>query len=747
MHISLNWLKDYTKIEMDPERVGEILTDIGLEVEGMEVVESVKGGLAGVVVGHVTSCGKHPNADKLSLTTVDVGSGQDLQIVCGAPNVAQGQKVLVATVGTTLYDAEDKPWTIKKGKIRGEVSEGMICAEDELGLGASHDGIMVLPEEVATGTLASDYFEVETDYVFEIGLTPNRSDATNHLGTAKDLAAALKINYGHNGEVRVAAVDDFKVESRDLPVEVVVENTEACPRYVGVTIKDIEIRESPEWLKRRLKAVGVRPINNIVDITNFVLHETGQPLHAFNLKAIKDRKIIVKTLAEGSTFVSLDEVERKLTSQDLMICDGQSNGMCIAGVFGGIKSGVKDDTTEIFLESAHFNAKWIRRSSMHHNLRTDAAKVFEKGSDPNVSLYALKRACLLIGELAGGKVASEVVDIYPVPVEPKQIEVRYQRVNTLIGVDITPIEIRGILEAMEMEIASESDASFVVNVPTNKSDVTREVDVIEEILRIYGFNKVPISDKLSTTITVSPVPDPGEIRNLVSNFLSGNGFFEMMAVSLTESRYYQPEGLRPMAENELVFINNTSNIHLDVMRPDMVFSGLEAILRNQNRQHPDLKLYEFGKSYRQETEGEIREDAHLTLFLSGARYRESWLNKGKLQADFYSIKAFVQNVLKLLGVSNYQTTDLDPGLFAYGLQYHRGPQHLVEFGKLSTRLTKSMDIREEVFFADFTWDNVFKALKKQKIIIEELNKFPSIRRDLALVVENSVKFQGYCSNC
>ena len=741
MHISLNWLKDYTKIELDAERVGEILTDIGLEVEGMETVQSIKGGLEGVVVGHVTSRHKHPNADKLSVTTVDVGLEQDLRIVCGAPNVAQGQKVLVATIGTTLYDEEEKPWTIKKGKIRGEVSEGMICAEDELGLGNSHEGIMVLPDEVEVGTSASEYFDVETDYVYEIGLTPNRSDATNHLGTARDLAAALKINYGHDGVVNLPAVDGFEVISRDLPVEVVVENTEACPRYVGVTIKDIEIKESPEWLKRRLRAVGVRPINNIVDITNFVLHETGQPLHAFDLKEIKDKKIVVTTLPEGSTFTTLDEVERKLTAEDLMICDGHLNGMCIAGVFGGVKSGVKDDTSEIFLESAHFNAKWIRRSSMHHNLRTDAAKVFEKGSDPNVALYALKRACLLIAELAGGKVSSEVVDIYPEPVEPLQIEVRYQRVNTLIGVSISAIEIRRILEAMNMEMVRESESSFVVSVPTNKSDVTREVDVIEEILRIYGFNKVPVSDKLSTSITVSPDPDPGEIRNLVSNFLSGNGFFEMMAVSLTESRYYKPEGLRPIAEDELVFINNTSNIHLDVMRPDMVFSGLEAIIRNQNRQNPDLKIYEFGKSYRQEKSGKINEDSHLTLFLSGARSRENWLQRGNHKADFYSIKAFVRRVLDLLGVYNYQTSDLEQGLFSYGLQFHRGPQHLVEFGKLSSRLTKGMDIREDVFFADFNWDNVFKALKNYKIIVEELNKFPSIRRDLALVVENSVKFQ------
>ncbi len=739
MQISLNWLKDYINIDLDPEKVGEILTDIGLEVEGMEEIDSVKGGLEGVVVGHVTSCGKHPNADKLSLTKVDVGAETELQIVCGAPNVAAGQKVMVATIGTTLYDKEGEPWKIKKGKIRGEVSEGMICAEDELGLGDDHDGIIVLPSEVKVGTLAKDYYEVEKDYVYEIGLTPNRSDATNHLGTAKDLAAALKINYNHDGRLNLASVDAFKTATNDLPVEVVVENTEACPRYVGVSIKDLKVKESPDWLKRRLQAVGVRPINNIVDITNFVLHETGQPLHAFDLAEIKDQKVIVKTLPAGAKFLSLDEVERTLSDEDLMICDGQSNGMCIAGVFGGIKSGVKDNTTAIFLESAHFNAKWVRRTSMRHNLRTDAAKVFEKGSDPNISLYALKRASLLIQELAEGVIASEVVDIYPQPIERRQIDVRYQRVNLLIGAVISKEEIREILEAMEMEILKETDTFFTVAVPTNKADVVREVDVIEEILRIYGFNKVPVSDKLNTAITISPQPDPAEIRNKTCDYLAANGFLEMMAVSLSESRYYQ-EGPAQMPDSSLVFINNTSNVHLDIMRPDMIFSGLEAIVRNQNRQQGNLKLYEFGKSYRQDEEGQIKEDSHLTLFMTGKRQKENWLNTQNNEASFYSLKAFVINILKYLGVGNYQVSDLENNLFAYGLKFHRGNQVLVEFGQLSTKLTRKMDVRGAVLFADFNWDHVFKALKKHKIVTEELNKFPSIRRDLALVVENSVKF-------
>lgn len=738
MKVSLNWLKDYVDINLSPDKVSEILTDIGLEVEGMEEVESIKGGLEGIVVGHVKECGKHPNADKLSLTKVDVGGEELLQVVCGAPNVAAGQKVLVATVGTTLYSPEGEAWKIKKGKIRGEVSEGMICAEDELGLGNDHSGIIVLPEDVAVGTLAKDYYNIESDYVYEIGLTPNRSDATNHLGVAKDLAAALKINYEHGGDLNIPKVDDFAVDCNDLPVEVVVEDTAACPRYVGVSITGVKVQESPEWLKTRLSAIGVRPISNIVDITNFVLHELGQPLHAFDLDKITDQKVIVKQLPEGTKFLSLDEVERSLNTEDLIICDGASKGMCIGGVFGGLNSGVTDGTTNIFLESAHFNAKSIRRTSMRHNLRTDAAKVFEKGSDPNISLYALKRAALLIKELGGGTIASEIVDVYPNKIVPVQVEVKYAHVNRLIGVEISKEDIQSILDALEMEVVAKTEETFTVAVPTNKSDVTREADVIEEILRIYGFNKVPISTQVKSAITISEKPNPGEVRNVAGDFLAAKGFHEMMAVSLSESRYYK-ELLPVFEEKDLVYVNNTSNVHLDIMRPDMLFSGLEAILHNQNRRQLSLKLFEFGRTYLKKEEG-YKEQNHLSLFLTGQRYEENWLNTDKSEVDYYTLKTYVRDLLARMGLENYQQTATQNEVFSFAMRYHRGQQVLVEFGKVNAGLLKKFGIKGNVFFADFNWDAVLKSLKKHKITFEELNKFPSIKRDLALDIENTVKF-------
>ena len=738
MNVSLNWLKDYIDIHLSPDKVSEILTDIGLEVEGMEEVESIKGGLEGVVVGYVKECGKHPNADKLSVTKVDVGQEEDLQIVCGAPNVAAGQKVLIATIGTTLYSPEGEAWKIKKGKIRGEVSQGMICAEDELGLGNSHEGIIVLPEEVETGTLAKDYYQIESDYVYEIGLTPNRSDATNHLGVAKDLAAALKINYDHAGAVKIPSVEDFKVDSTDMTVDVVVEDENACPRYAGVSIKGVRIGESPEWMQKHLTAIGVRPISNIVDITNFVLHELGQPLHAFDLDKIAGRKVIVKQLPEGTKFLSLDEVERSLHAEDLMICDGDSKGMCIGGVFGGLNSGVTDTTTNIFLEAAHFNAKSIRRTSMRHNLRTDAAKVFEKGSDPNIAVYALKRAAMLIKELGGGTIASEIVDLYPTKIEPKAVEVNYSHVNRLIGVDILKEDIKKILAALEMDIISETDETFTVAVPTNKSDVLREADVIEEILRIYGFNKVPIPTHVNTAVSISPKPDPNQVKNIAGDLLAANGFNEMMAVSLSESRYYK-EYLPIVEDSELVYINNTSNVHLDIMRPSMLFSGLEAILHNQNRRQTRLRLFEFGRTYLHTEQG-IKEQNHLSLFLTGQRFSESWLNADKSQVDYYTLKSFVQNLLRRMGLQAYQETALKNEIFSYGIRYHRGQQVLVEFGKIAPAVAKKMDIKSNVFYADVNWDAILKTLKKHQIKFEELNKFPSIRRDLALVIENTVNF-------
>ncbi|MFK7934932.1 MAG: phenylalanine--tRNA ligase subunit beta, partial [Saprospiraceae bacterium] len=719
--------------------VSEILTAIGLEVEGQEETESVKGGLAGVVVGHVTECGKHPNADKLSVTSVDLGNGEPVQIVCGAPNVAAGQKVLVATVGTTLYNDKGEPWKIKKGKIRGETSMGMICAEDELGLGVSHEGIMVLPETVATGTLAKDYFQIKTDTVYEIGLTPNRSDATNHLGVAKDLGAYLQINHANPSAVNIPDIAAFKVENNDLPIEVEVLNTDACPRYTGISIQGVTIKESPDWLKNRLNAIGVRPISNIVDITNFILHELGQPLHAFDLDKISGGKVIVDNLVEGTTFQSLDEKERTLSNEDLMICDGDRNGMCIAGVFGGLKSGVTDTTKNIFLESAHFAAKSLRRTSFRHDLRTDAAKVFEKGSDPNVTVFALKRAALLMQELAGGTIASEIVDVYPNPIQPVAIKVGFQRTRQLIGADITNEDILNILAALEMEVKAQDEASVTVAVPTNKADVTREVDVIEEILRIYGFNKVPVPKTISTSITFGQKPDPQSIRNIAGNYLTGAGVHEMMALSLSESRYYKE--LLPVAAEELVFINNTSNVHLDIMRPTMVMSGLEAILHNQNRSNADLRLYEFGRTYRKsDSEFGYAENEHLALYVTGQQSAESWLVKST-ESDFYVLKALVNNLLTRLGISGYQETAVSENdTFQFGMRYHRGQQVLVEFGKVSPKLAKDMGIKNTVFYADFQWANIMKALRNHSIKVTDLVKYPSVRRDLALVIDNSVKF-------
>jgi len=738
MKVSLNWLKDYIEINLSPEQVAEVLTSIGLEVEGLEKVESIPGGLEGVVVGLVKTCQRHPNADRLSVTTVDVGGTADLHIVCGAPNVAAGQKVLVATEGTTLHPRNGEPLTIKKGKIRGEASEGMICAEDELGLGESHAGIMILAEDTPVGKSAREIFNLQEDYIIEIGLTPNRSDATCHLGVAKDLAAALKINHHHEGKIKLPDVSAFKVDNHELPVAVEVLNLAACPRYAGVAIKGVTIKESPEWLQNRIKAIGARPINNIVDITNFILHELGQPLHAFNLDAIAGQKIVVQTLPKGTKFLALDEQERELLATDLMICDGNQQGMCIGGVFGGLNSGVKPDTTNIFLESAHFSSKFIRRTSMHHNLRTDAAKVFEKGSDPNISLYALKRAALMITELAGGSIASEIIDIYPQPIEPIQIKINYKDVNDVIGADISKDSIHAILDALEMEIIEKTRISFTVKVPTNKSDVLRPIDVVEEILRIYGLNQVELTGKLNMSLTYGTHPSKQDIRNTIGDFLAANGFNEMMCLSLSQSNYYKE--LLPIESSELVFIHNTSNIHLDIMRPTMVFSALETVVHNQNRQQTDLSLFEFGKTYKR-IANDFEEIEHLTLLMTGQRWAENWILKGEKIMDYFTLKTFVVNVLRRMGIVNYQESLVEEQPFSYAVKYHRGNQDLVVFGKIANKLIKAMDIRNTVYYADFQMENLIKLAKEQKVSATEPNKYPSSRRDLALVVAKSVKFQ------
>jgi phenylalanyl-tRNA synthetase beta chain len=740
MKVSLNWLKEYIDIDLQPEALGDILTGLGLEVEGMEKVESIPGGLEGVVVGQVVECGQHPNADRLSLTKVDIGNGGELlNIVCGAPNVAAGQKVMVAPVGTTLYPlGSDAPLTLERRKVRGEVSEGMICAEDELGLGEDHQGIIVLPEATPVGMTAREYYQLETDYVYEIGLTPNRSDATNHLGVARDVAAYLKINHGHSGLVKLPSVANFQPDDQSLPVEVVVEDPAACPRYAGLTLKGVTVGESPDWLKNRLRAIGLRPINNMVDSTNFILHELGQPLHAFDLRQVKGHKVIVKALPKGTKFTTLDEAQRELSGEDLMICNGQEEGMCIGGVFGGINSGVKETTTDIFLESAHFSPGWIRRTSMRHNLRTDAAKVFEKGSDPSIVVYALQRAAMLMKELGGGQIASIVVDVYPQPIAPAQVEVKYQHISRLIGIEIPREELHRILDALEMKILADSTDAFTVAVPTNKADVTREADVIEEILRIYGYDKVPIPAQVKTGLNIAPKPDPAEVRNTIGDYLAAHGFTEMMALSLSQSRYYKSI-LSGIAEPELVYIHNTSNVQLDIMRPTMLVSALEALLHNQNRQQTSLKLFEFGRTYRH-GEGGIREEERLSLLLTGTRAPESWLPALKGDSSFFTLKAFVDKVLQRIGLGTYQESALQGEPFAFGLQYHRGGKPLVEFGKVAPKILQQMGIRNEAFFADFNWGALLKAAAKSRVEYQEVNKFPSVRRDLAMVVDNSVKF-------
>ncbi|TXF89459.1 phenylalanine--tRNA ligase subunit beta [Neolewinella aurantiaca] len=739
MKVSLNWLRQYLDINIDPEEIGQVLTGTGLEVEGMDKVESIPGGLAGVVVGHVLECGKHPGADRLSLTSVDTGAGEPVSIVCGAPNVAAGQYVIVATVGAMLYPMSGEPFKIKKGKIRGEVSMGMICAEDELGLGESHDGIIVLDKEYKPGTPAAEVFELEEDYVYEIGLTPNRSDATNHLGVAFDLAAALNVNHGANVAVQKPDVSAFKAGS-GKPVKVTVQDASQAPRYAGLTIENLTVAPSPDWLRTRLQAIGVRPINNVVDVTNFVLHELGQPLHAFDLDKVGGGEIIVEKLPKGTKFNSLDEVERELSDDDLVICDANHQPMCIAGVFGGFDSGVTDSTTKIFLEAAHFEAGTTRRSSMRHTLRTDAARVFEKGSDPNVTVYALKRAALLLEELAGGKVTSELLDLYPNPIKPLEVRVRDQRVVDVIGADLARPQVQSILESMGMEITSSDDAGFTVAVPTNKSEVTREIDVIEEILRIYGFDNVPIPQMITTAMIVAPQPDPNYIRELTGDLLAANGYYEMMALSLDESRFYG-EVEEGKQQEGLVYINNTSNVHLDVMRPGMLQSALGAVAHNLNRQQNDLRLFEFGRSYHLKGE-KYTEVNHLTLTLSGRKQQETWHPepKGKNAAGFYTVKAAVELIFQRLGIDNYRTSEAPADEFSYGIQYHKGPMVLANFGAVLPLHLRARQIKTDVFYADINWDNVMKVLPKKPVQVKTPSKFPSLRRDLALILDKRVTF-------
>ena len=595
MKISYNWLKQYINIKVEPEKLSKLLTDCGLEVEGLEKFQSIKGGLEGVVIGEVKTKVQHPNADKLTLTTVDVGKDELLNIVCGAPNVEAGQKVLVATIGTWLY-MEDDSFQIKKSKIRGQVSEGMICAEDELGLGKSHDGIMVLETDAKIGTPAKEYFNIQDDYIFEIGLTPNRADATSHFGVARDLVAVFNhINSNSSSKFICPSVENFKADNENNIIDIIVEDSEACPRYSGLTISGVRVEESPEWLKTRLLSIGVRPINNIVDITNYVLFETGQPLHAFDFDEITGRKVIVKKLKQGTKFIGLDEIERELTGNDLMICN-EIEGMCIGGVFGGIKSGVCESTTKIFLESAYFDPKTIRKTSKYFGLQTDASFRFERGADPEMTIFALKRAALLIKQIAGGKISSEVIDIYPNPILRWTIDVNYKNVDRLIGKVIDRETIQKILIDLDFEILDKSADGFQVRVPIRKVDVKREVDIIEEILRIYGYNNIEIPSKVNSSISFQPFPDPEKVQNIIADYLSDTGFIEIMNNSLTKSKYLESFTTDLELKNNVKILNPLSQ-DLDVLRQSLVFGGLETIIYNINRKVSDLKLFEFGKSY------------------------------------------------------------------------------------------------------------------------------------------------------
>ncbi len=739
MKISLNWLKDYLDLgDRSPEEIGELLTDIGLEVEGMEEVESIPGGLQGLLIGEVKRCERHPNADKLSVTEVEVGSGQPLHIVCGAPNIAVGQKVVVAPVGATLYPIEGEPFKIKKGKIRGEVSEGMICAEDEIGLGPDHEGILVLPEEAPVGAAVRDFLGVKTDVVYDIGLTPNRSDATSHLGVAKDLYAALKVRFDYEKKLHLPDVSAFRVGEQRLPIRIEVENAEACPRYAGLVLSGVKVVESPDWLKERLLAIGQRPIHAVVDVTNFVLHELGQPLHAFDYDKIPGGAIRVKNLPKGTAFTTLDEQERSLHEEDLVICGDDNTPLCLAGVFGGLNSGVTEKTVNVFLESAHFASKSIRRTSLRHQLRTDAAYVFEKGSDPAMVIFALKRAALLLKEITGAQIASEIIDWYPQPIEPARVRLNYAYVNRLIGEDLPRERVHNILAALEMKVLEDDGQTFELAVPTNKSDVTRPADVVEEILRIHGFNEVPLPGHIKLPLVYSPYPDERRLQQAAAAYLTAQGFCEMMALSFSQSRYY-PE-LIPIPEEELVYINNTSNVHLNVMRPDMLISGLEAVLHNQNHRQTDVKLFEFGRTYRKEEKGKYREEGHLTLLMTGYKHQRSWL-KAREEVNFYTLKAHVNNLLQRLGLTSWQSTKADDSRFAFGLKYHRGPQELAVLGRVKTDLLRKMDIRQPVFFADLHWEHLAKAAKKSAVKTQEITKFPAVRRDLAVVVDEAVKFE------
>ena len=732
MKISYNWLKEYIDVDLDVTTVARYLTDTGLEVEGIEHVESVKGGLKGIVIGEVLTKEQHPNADRLSITTVNIGQEEALKIVCGAPNVEAGQKVPVATIGTVLY-SDNESFKIKKGKIRGEVSEGMICAEDEIGLGDSHEGIMVLDSNAKVGQLASEYFKIETDIVFEIGLTPNRSDAMSHIGVARDLAAVLN----HNNikcQYNFADISAFK-EGKNIPLNIEVKDEKACPRYAGICIENVKVEASPEWLQKRLTSIGLTPINNIVDITNFVLHESGQPLHAFDTDKIKGSTIVVQQLADKTKFVTLDDVERELSSKDLMICDGNNNPMCIAGVFGGKNSGVETQTKTIFLESAYFSPVSVRTTAKRHTLSTDASFRFERSVDPNLVIYALKRAAVLIEEMAKGSISTPIIDLYPNKIQNTDIELSYKKVDTLIGEKIDRDVIQSILTSLDIEIVKAKDDGLQISIPPYRVDVTREEDVVEEILRIYGYNKIHIPTTLKSSISYSDKIDEDHLQNIISDLLSNNGFNECINNSLGKSSY--SELLTEIKLDEQVKLLNPLSQDLDAMRQSLLFSGLEGIAYNINRKSSDLSFYEFGKTYNILNEKYV-ECKKLILLACGNVQSENWNEKSQ-QKDFFWIKKHVEHILKRLGLQNLKGKNSNASYLVDAFTLNFKKTKLADFGYVTKNILQSFGIKTDVLYAELDWDIIVKNIHSNTTY-SEVNKFPIVKRDLALLIDEDVEF-------
>jgi phenylalanyl-tRNA synthetase beta chain len=734
MKISYNWLKQFIKIDLKSEDTAAILTDLGLEVEVVYNYQSVRGGLQGVVVGQVLTCEKHPDADRLKITTVDLGDGTPVQIVCGASNVAVGQKVPVATIGTQLFDKEGIEFEIKKGKIRGQESHGMICAEDELGLGTSHDGIMILDDKLKPGTPCAKVFNIENDEIFEIGLTPNRADAMSHYGVARDLRASL-LQKNSNIELITPSVSTFRIDKRTLKIDVDVKDSKLAPRYCGVTLSGITVKPSPAWLQNRLKAIGLTPKNNIVDVTNYILHDLGQPLHAFDAAKING-KISVKTLATGTKFTTLDDVERTLHEEDLMICD-EKGPLCMAGVFGGKNSGVSETTNTIFLESAYFNPISVRKTAKRHALNTDASFRFERGIDPTITEFALKRAALLIKEVAGGEITSDIIDIYPKAIEDFRVFLHFEKANKLIGQELSKETIKKILASLDIKVTTVSDAGLGLIIPSYRVDVQREIDVIEEILRVYGYNNINFTKKLNATVANSARTEDYKVQNIIATQLNANGFHEMMANSLTTPDYVKLSSLLK-EEYNVMMLNPLSN-DLSAMRQSLLFSGLEAVSYNINRRNGDLKLFEFGKTYHKLPSG-FDEPKHLTLFVTGDRSKESWTITQK-PTDFFLFKGYVNSIIERLGICKTQNKPVVSDVFTEGLAIACGNDALVEFGTVKKSILKHFDIKQEVFYADFNWNLILK-LVSTKIKFTDFPKYPEVRRDLALLVDQSVAFDA-----